>query len=126
MNLKTMEIVLELGFFALLGLIIAFLVLFAIKPGSRQWVLFLPLLITALYVPYECYFAIPEVSMGIPIRFDLLVLIPLFECMFIAVTIGWVVSARKYQHRLGYPMAGTMGIFSLAWPIYVATYLMGI
>ncbi|MBD3326420.1 hypothetical protein GF339_17680 [candidate division KSB3 bacterium] len=62
--------------------------------------------------------------MSVPIRVDLLALIPLFEVMFVAATTGWFLAARKYKRLVGFPMSLVMGIVTIAWPIYVAIYLL--
>ena len=126
MNPQILEKLAGVGFLVMMGMTVAFLVLVVARPGSRLWVLALPLAVAALYIPYEGYFAIPEVSLSVPIRVDLLALVPLFEVMFVLAARGWVTAARRYHRPIGFPMAVVMGMMAVAWPVYVAVYLVGI
>lgn len=61
----------------IIGLHSTFLFTYLLKKTKISWHLPLPLLAGLIYVPYEAYFAQPEVSLSVPIRVDLLLIVPL-------------------------------------------------
>jgi|GEM_PF-5819955 len=122
MNMEMLEIVIGVAFYILLALVTFFLYLCIRNPEVKYWMLLLPFFVILLYVPYECYFAIKEVSLGIPIRIDLFFILPLFEIMFVLAAYKWFIRARKESNIFHILMTVLMISCTIVWPTYFLMY----
>ena len=126
MNIEMLEPVIWIGCWTVIGLALLSIYFLGSTPGKRLWAYWMPLATVLIYAPYESYFHIPEVSLSVPIRVDLLLIIPLFEVMFLIGLMSAFYAVRKYQRPIGKPIALLMGIMAVLWPIYVAVFLMSV
>ena len=106
----------------ILGLLILFLILYAVYRSRRKMHLFIPILTTLLYIPYEGYYRNPQVLQGVPIRVDLFLFIPLMEAAYICSLVGWIVRMRRHPEEFptSFLMALAMGALSCAWLLFAA------
>ena len=131
MDLATLELLAGIDFWVIMIILAAFFVSIPICRAQWFWPHLLPLLAVVLYVPYEMYFAIEEVSLGVPIRIDLLLLLPAFGLALpISALMWWLVALRQRKEKgskgiLAPSMALAMLGFTIAAPIYVKLHLIG-
>lgn len=126
MKYEVMEKLIAIPMFLVIGIHIAFLVLRSLRRTTdRRWHLFLPLTALLVYIPYEWWWCLPEVVINVPIRVDLLVLIPLQFVSFLLCARDWLQVAKQrgaLAKALAAPMVVGMWTCTLAWPIFVITH----
>jgi hypothetical protein len=120
--MQMLEIVVGVAFYVILALVTFFMYLCIRHPEVKYWMLLLPFFVILLYVPYECYFAIKEVSLGVPIRIDLFFILPLFEIMFVLAAYKWFLKAKKESNVFCNIMTALMIACVVAWPTYFFIY----
>ena len=100
----------------IMGLLVLFLILYAVYRSRLKMHLFIPIFTTLLYIPYEGYYRNPQVLQGVPIRVDLFLFIPLMEAAYICALVGWVVRMRRHpeDYPITFLMALVMGALSCA------------
>jgi hypothetical protein len=123
-SMATLETLMHIAFWAILILIAAFFISIPVNKTKHVSSLLLPAYALALYVPYELYFRIPEVSLGVPIRVDLLLLLPVFGLAFPTNALMWFMVCRRRKTegsaigRLPPIMAAVMTAATVCWPLY--------
>ena len=117
-----LEIIIGIIFYVLLALAVFFFYLCVKNPDIKYWALFIPAFIILLYIPYEAYFVIKEVSLSVPIRVDLLFIFPLFEAVFALAAFKWYMKTKKNYNFINLIMTVFMISCVVAWPTYFVVY----
>ncbi len=131
MDLATLELLSQIDLLAIIVILGVFCFCIPVCRTHWSWPYFLPLVALILYVPYEMYFNIEEVSLGVPIRVDLMLLLPGFGSAFPVSALMWGLIARRRKKEGGdigvfVPvMTAVMLVCTVGWPVYVVMYLMG-
>ena len=95
-----LEKLLALPALVIIGCHIVFLCAFLSKGSRLRWPLVLTPLGLLVYVPYEAYFHLPEVSLNVPIRVDMLLIVPIMMISLPVNAYGWLLLARKSLKEL--------------------------
>jgi len=77
MNYEVMEKLIAIPMGLIIGLHSCFLYAYLVRRAELTWQRVLPFLALIIQIPYERYYLSPEVSINVPIRVDLLLIIPL-------------------------------------------------
>ena len=131
MNYATPENLMGMNFLAIMIILGAFFILIPINRTARSWSYFLPLIAGALYIPYEQYFHNPSISITVPIRVDLMLILPAFLIAFPTATFMWgMIALRRKEEKssagiIAPFMATVMLACTIVWPVYIKYYLMG-